>query len=278
MSQLRTISINLGTAYAGDLANLRGRLYNTDGSVNVSSINTGFVEVGDQGNFLLTYAFPDDFRGGLEIRDNVTGLPIPNLPLYSLNPEEIIPVSSGARAVSVSVRDSSSLDLLANAAVRFTIGGASYVVNTSASGPVIIGLDDGTYTVTATKDGYEYYSGTLVVNGNETLVIDVDEIAIPPADDPSYTNAYLVTYDKRGEPEGNVLIYFQLIVGPGDAGKSHYSRAFAEVSESNGSLVVKLLRQAQYKAWRGTDPDINKVTFTTTDTDTFQLPEILGYE
>ena len=72
---------------------------------------------------------------------------------------------TGARTITVTVTDNLATPLQ-NATVRFTEGANTFVASTNSSGVKEFNLDDATYTVAITKDGFEYFGGTLVVSAD----------------------------------------------------------------------------------------------------------------
>lgn len=82
---------------------------------------------------------------------------------------------TGARTVTITVNDGS--DALENATVRMTNALVNRLGRTNASGVVVFGLDDATWTVVVTKDNYEFTPTTLVVNGNETQTYSMTAVA-----------------------------------------------------------------------------------------------------
>jgi len=186
---------------------------------------------------------------------------------------------TGANVVTITVNDGSSA--LQNAIVRMTEGANTFFGTTNASGVVTFSLDNATYTISITKTGYSFTPTTQVVSGTTSATKSMTAITISPAADPATTNAYLTTYNENGAIESGVILSFRLLTPPGTAGQAHPGDVFTATSSgtSSNNLTVTLLRSATYQAWRGasTAPK-KKVQFTTTDTSTFQLPEILGYD
>lgn len=76
---------------------------------------------------------------------------------------------TGARLVTATVRNSSNTPL-ENATVRFINNDITRDVGpTNPSGVFVAHIDDGTYTIVATCDGYEGAQQTFVVSGNATV-------------------------------------------------------------------------------------------------------------
>lgn len=87
---------------------------------------------------------------------------------------------TGARTVTVTVNDGSAP--LESARVRFTKGLAVHAQTTDASGNCTFNLDDGTYTVAISLDGYTYSGTTQVVDGDETPTYSMTALTISVPD------------------------------------------------------------------------------------------------
>jgi len=276
MAQTRTVALSLGAVFIGALARLRAQIYNSSGASVGGLVSSGFVTVGSNGDFLFVHDYSDGFRGAVQFFDSATGLPIPNFPIVAFDPEEIFPSPTGPRLINLTVQDDDGNDLN-GVAIRLISGSYSYFA-TTVDGEASFGLSDGSYTLVMEKPGYEFTPTTEVISGDVNITRTMLATSVPPSTDPLTTNAILYTYDRTGAREGNVDITFKLIAGPGEAGQSHYSRQFIKSSNSTGLLSVNLLRSSTYMAWRGDDEDAVRVTFTTDDTGSYLLPEILGWE
>ena len=99
---------------------------------------------------------------------------------------------SGAYTITVTVTDGT--DPLQNATVRLVEGVNQFTAVTDASGEAAFSLDAATYTVTVTKDGYQFTPTTRTVTGAEsgTLTNDLEMTAVVLAT--STTTARLVTF------------------------------------------------------------------------------------
>jgi hypothetical protein len=73
----------------------------------------------------------------------------------------------GARTVTITVDDGT--DPLESASVRMVKNSESYLLSTDANGQCVFNLDDGTWTVSITRPGYQFAGTTLVVNGSESV-------------------------------------------------------------------------------------------------------------
>lgn len=179
---------------------------------------------------------------------------------------------TGARTVTITVNDGTTV--LENALVRMTEGANTYTALTNASGVATFNLDDATYTVSVTKQGYTYSGTTLVVNGTEAATYSMAQVSITPPSDPALTAAYLTTYDAQGAIAGSTVITFKLEDGAGTTGYSYSTAPFEATSNaSTGLLTVNLIKSTSYSARRGGG---EWVDFTTGSGSTYALPEILG--
>lgn len=275
MSQTLTISIALGPAFSGALARLRAQLLNTAGALVGGLVATGFAATpGTNGDFLWTYSsYPDGFRGAVQFYDTATGLPIPNLPLYSINPEELTPNPTGARSVTFHVTD--GVDPVEGASVRVTKGAVSFVFPTDVDGDFTYGLDDGTYDYVVSKVGYAGAVGSVMVAGNITEPVVIIPTAVAP-DPPSDLQIIgrMYTYDGSGNLKPAVPVVFQLVGGPELGGVSPFSGPFTVTSNGDAYLETALFKNAEYRARRGSGPWTN---FLTGEDSPLDLPESIGF-
>jgi hypothetical protein len=184
-----------------------------------------------------------------------------------------VDAGSGARTVTVTVTDGT--DPLEDVHVRFSKGITVLAQQTDASGVATFYCDDGTWTLALSLAGYTYTATTHVVDGTEAVAPEMTAVAIAGAADPSQTNAYVYTYDAHGDLEASVTLSFALVTPPTTPDNSaHTATAFTATSDANGLLTVALMRQAVYRARRGSGM---YVEFTTADAVTYALPQVLGY-
>jgi hypothetical protein len=177
---------------------------------------------------------------------------------------------TGAHTVTVTAEDENG-DPIEGARVRLTSGVITYVADSDDGGDAVFNLDDGIYAVAATKPGYFFGGATLTVDGNEAVNVEMTAVVIPSQVDPALTTAYGVTRTARGEVAPGVAVTFHLL-SPHEAGQ--FSREpFTATSGADGAYTVALLRLAQYEFARADGPSVWK-RFTTTDTETFELPVI----
>lgn len=110
---------------------------------------------------------------------------------------------SGARTVTVTVNDGTTA--LQNARVRLTEGANTYVALTNASGVATFNLDDATYVVSITKQGYSYSGTTLVVNGTEAVTYSMSVVSITASDVDKVTG-YWTVLDQNGNEASGIVV------------------------------------------------------------------------
>lgn len=86
MSYSTTLAAILGAGKTGLASTLRAQLVDTAGA-DVGAAQSGFVEAGTSGSYMVTLTVPDSHRGGCKVYD--TGSPTDFLALAAINPEEI---------------------------------------------------------------------------------------------------------------------------------------------------------------------------------------------
>lgn len=139
---------------------------------------------------------------------------------------------SGARTVTVTVNDGAIV--LQNARVRMTEGANTYVALTNASGVVTFNLNDATYTVSITKDGYSYAGTTLVVDGTEAVTYSMSVVTITPSDVDKVTGYWTVLDEDGNEASGVVLTVKARQASRGSAGALHDAATRTATSAANG--------------------------------------------
>lgn len=117
------------------------------------------------------------------------------------------------------------------------------------------------------------YTGVYQINWPDGSFNQVPFGISAGANSPDQTLASLFTYDGQGNIQPNVPISFRLIGPPGIGGAAYPCDPFEVVSDANGALSTNLLRKSKYEGWRVSG---HAITFTTPDSSTYQLPEIIG--
>lgn len=187
------------------------------------------------------------------------------------DPATIIAIAgtgSGARTITVTVNDGAAA--LQNARVRFTEGVNSFSALTNASGQRTFNLDDATYTVAITKDGYTFAGTTLVVTAAATPTYSMTAVVITPAATPTQSTLSMTCFDENLAVEPGAIVTLQMIVVPtSDTGRSYDAKPITLTADANGLIEVAVARLAQYKRTRGTGlsdiitiPDAATCTFS----------------
>lgn len=175
------------------------RLYNPDGTPNGARITASITERAP-GTYAAIVTLPDSFQG--EIRWD-TGGGSPVFASALVNPGDIgvtldtiaariiddhgtgsyVEIGggsgTGAFLVSITVRDSGTLQLLQNVHARVSEGINQFVSQTDVNGVALFSLDAATYELMLTKDGYEFTPMMIVVTGAGNFNATMFQIAIP---------------------------------------------------------------------------------------------------
>jgi len=178
--------------------------------------------------------------------------------------------SAGGRTVTVTVTDTDT-DPIQNASVRLGSGSEQQVILTDVNGVAEFGMSDGTHVLAVSKAGYSFTPTTVVVDGDESVDVEMDIVSITPASDPAQSNAYATTRDGKGNVQATQTIDFWLKKPPSGSGQSYNYGKFSATSDVNGLLQVALIRLATYAARRGNGKEI---IFVVDDTSTYALPQI----
>lgn len=179
---------------------------------------------------------------------------------------------SGARTITIHVTDGTTA--LENARVRMSAAINTYTAQTNSSGNATFALDDATYTLAITKDGYTYTPTSQVVNGNATINAAMSVNVIPSPSLPSQSVGTLVTVDGQGNPQSGVTLTFRVEgVGYGDTGEGIDTSDITATSGTGGTVQVTLIRGLAYQAQRQSGEIVH---FEVPDASTFELPDMLG--
>lgn len=183
---------------------------------------------------------------------------------------------TGARTITVTVND--GVSPLENATVRFSEGVNTFSTPTNASGVATFNLDDATYTVALTKDGYTYGGSTLVVTADATPVYSMTAIVITPATNPAQSTLSITCYDDSLVPEPGAIIRLVMVKKPdGDVGRAYDTKVKVLTADSSGVVTVTVVRSAVYTIQRG-DEITNLIRVTIPDTATCTVESVLGKE
>jgi len=110
---------------------------------------------------------------------------------------------TGARTVTVTVNDGTTA--LQNATVRMTSGAETYTALTNVSGVCTFNLDDATWVVSITRNGYSFAGTTLVVDGTETVTYSMTIVTIN-ASSVNKVTGYWTVLDENGNAAASVVV------------------------------------------------------------------------
>lgn len=110
---------------------------------------------------------------------------------------------TGARTVTVTVNDGTTA--LQNAKVRMTSGAETYTALTNVSGVCTFNLNDATWVVSITRNGYSFSGTTLVVDGTETVTYSMSLVVITPSS-PSLVTGYWTVLNESGVAAASVVV------------------------------------------------------------------------
>lgn len=183
---------------------------------------------------------------------------------------------SGANVVTVTVDDGSTG--LQNATVSIwdgsTLLGRS---TTNASGVTTLSIDDGTFTIAATKGGYTHTPEEIVVSGATPKTVSMAAVTIT-ASDPDKTTGYTTVFSEAGAAEQNVTVYATLRKGvPDSKGVLYDQTERSATSDANGLVqFTNMFKGATYGVRRGTSANEILVTIPTSAGGTYEFPSFFG--
>lgn len=182
---------------------------------------------------------------------------------------------TGARTLTVTVNDGAAS--LQNARIRLTLGAATIVQSTNASGRATFNLDDGTWTVAITKIGYTFAGTTKVVSASGSQTYSMTALTLTPSS-PGLTTAYLTCYDETGAVLVGATVYCRLVSIPNTVtGLAGSTVSTSAVSDSNGvAQFTNRIKGAKYKFSLGESSIAFEETIPLTVGSTYVLPSITG--
>jgi hypothetical protein len=262
-TDIESVSATVGST-AGEVQNLTGRLTETRAGY-LDNLSAGVVPTATE----IAIAV---WAAGTRTLSSFGSL-VADIWAYATRTLTANPTTGGGAFARTIIATTDGSTALVGAQIRLTSGSSTFHGTSGSDGTVVFSVDAGTYTLSATASGRTYTPSTLVVSASGTTTITLTAVSIPPAADPSQTTAYLTTRDGQGAAKASAVVYFRLKAPAGTADAwDRYD--FTATSNGSGSLTVTLARLASYEARlgdRGT-----WVAFTTTDTSTYALPQILG--
>lgn len=205
--------------------------------------------------------------------------------------EDLADDGRGEYPVTITIDDGT--DPIEGASVRVTATGVAASGTTDADGIALFALNNGTYTVTITKPGYDSEVESLTVSGVSSDTYSLDAISVTPPASALVSTGVGLTYDELGQIEPAVPMSVELVSGPGTAGYALDTKQRSTVSDEYGVFeFTGLIRGATYNLWRGAATGTDEAEgftvraaastggtqFVVPNSDTFTLPEVIGYD
>lgn len=204
-----------------------------------------------------------------------------------VDPSELVTEATedGAYACTWTVTDGT--DPLQGAKIRFTEknGSHSIIKTTDANGQASMSLDEKTWEVSITKDGYTHSPEDHIVTSSSSTHVASFAMStgsqVPVPSDPNLTTGVLHLVNEDGTNAVGQKASMKIIDGPGTAGYSYDNETWEVTSDANGdcifgSLTTGLIRGATYELTRGTSKRISVEVTVPTGVDSFSLNEVIG--
>lgn len=191
-----------------------------------------------------------------------------------------IPVAggTGARSVTITVRDSSS-NPIQNASVRVYRTGESFILSTNASGVAAFSLDDATWTVAITATGFSFTPASLVISGNtsQTYTMTTAGGGVTPSEPPFCTGFWTV-YNQNGTVQAGAQVSIQASSPPVGSTGIVMEDAVRTATADNSGVVQfsNLIKGATYIVYRTGSSRKFTITVPTNAGNTQALGSIVG--
>lgn len=191
-----------------------------------------------------------------------------------------VPVAggSGARSVTITVRDSSS-NPIQNASVRVYRTGESFILSTNASGVAAFSLDDATWTVAITATGFSFTPASLVISANtsQTYTMTTAGGGVTPSE-PPFCTGYFVVYDQNGTVQAGAQVSIQASSPPvGSTGIVMEDAVRTATADNNGVVQFSnLIKGSVYVVWRTGSSRKFNITVPANAGNTQPLASIVG--
>lgn len=182
---------------------------------------------------------------------------------------------TGARKITLTVNDGATPIESVN--VRLTKGADTVSSVTNVSGQAILFVDDGTWTVALTRNGYTYAGTTLVVTADATPTYSMTPITIS-ASPAGQVTGFFTTYDENGVAESGVTIRITVAeVANDDSGQAYSEDERIVVSDQDGLVeITRLFKGVTYYLIRGSSRKRYHVTIPIDASSPYELPSIIG--
>jgi len=179
---------------------------------------------------------------------------------------------TGANTITITIVDGSAVPI--QFAKVSTLSGSTLKDTklTDSNGQMSTLLDNGTYAVHITMDGYQPSIQTLVVSGNATPTYTLTALSINPSVPPMYTG-YLVVEDTSNNPLAGVPVSVKLtIVASGSTGLGLTGSVETQISNSSGLVQFGHYSGATYQV------SVNNGPWQTYlgQSSTFAIPSAIG--
>ncbi len=183
---------------------------------------------------------------------------------------------TGANAVTITVRDGSAV-AIQNASVSAWSGSSLIGTGvTNASGIAVLSLDNATYTINITANGFNGSAGnSLVVSGATAHTYTLTALSITPSDPPLVTG-YLITR-VAGVATGGISISVQMMKpAAGETGSAYVGNPIEVESDGSGLATFTDLSAGATYSIRINDDGIEwDGTFVAEDS-TFEIKSFVG--
>lgn len=161
----------------------------------------------------------------------------------------------GAWTVTLTITDGSAVPIQ-GARVRVTQGLETYALTTNASGVVVFGLDNGSWTVTATKALYTTtsdFNTPLSVSANTSQTYRMTgPTVVTPADDPDFCIVRITCWE-NGATKSGLTVYLRVYQEPSsDTGNLYTGDTQSDVTGGDGIATFTVPR-GSYVEYKGGD-------------------------
>jgi hypothetical protein len=156
---------------------------------------------------------------------------------------------TGANPVTITIQTTSSVAIQGATVTAWKNGSISGTLATDASGVAVLALDNGTYSMVVTANGYQGNTASLVVSGTTSQTYQLAAITITPSPSGGVTG-YLYTTDTTGTViQTGVVVELQMTrTASGQTGEAVSPVIKTVTSDSNGlAQFVGLTPGATYR-------------------------------
>jgi len=179
---------------------------------------------------------------------------------------------SGLSLVTITVND--GVDPVVGATVIATLGATRKEATTNASGIAYLWLDDASWTIGITKNGFEDHTATLVVSGATSQTYSLTGSSISPSE-AGKTTVFFYTYNEKGVKTGSISVDMRIFKAYSSSTGSYDSKIRTEISDASTAIVefTNCFKGATYEVRRGSDCKWTKVVISADAGATTELPD-----